>query len=91
MVQSVSGKPTAFSMAKLTISIYSKLPNTPHKADHAQALADSVYQTLSERTSPSLYTKDIADTTYTVLRRFNAQSGLSYAVAHNIITPDAIK
>lgn len=81
-----------FSLPHLMLSIYTYLPETlPNRADDAHALATSVYQLLSARTSADLTSAIIADTTYTVLGRFNAHSGLSYAVAHKIITPDTLK
>ncbi len=82
---------TPFNTTALLISIYTCLPNSTRRAEHAQALADTVYQKLSERSESSLSSKDIAETTYEVLRRFNPRSGLTYAVEHNIITPDTLK
>ncbi|MEO5690608.1 MAG: hypothetical protein ABIQ64_00275 [Candidatus Saccharimonadales bacterium] len=88
----VSGaQTTPFNTTKLVISIYTCLPESTKRAEHAQALADTVYQMLSERSEPSLSSRIVAETTYEVLKRFNPRSGLSYAVEHNIITPDTLK
>lgn len=91
MVTADNGSSVSFSMPRLMISIYNVLPTSQTRADDSQALADSVYQQLSERSSSTLSTRDIANTTHTVLKRFNPRSGLSYGVAHNIITPDTLK
>ena len=86
------GSPTSFSIPVLLLSIYDcLLPSTPDKADVAQALADTVYHELTERTEAVLTRQTIAKTTYDVLRRYNARIGLSYGVAHEIITPDTLK
>lgn len=82
---------TPFNTTKLLISIYTCLPDSPRRAEHAQALSDTVYQMLSERSGSSLANETIANTTYEVIKRFNPRSGLTYAVEHNIITPDTLK
>ncbi len=86
-----SSETAPFSTTKLLISIYTCLPVSSRRAEHAQALAETVYQKLSERSESSLSGKVVADTTYEVLKRFNPRSGLSYAVEHNIITPDTLR
>jgi transcriptional repressor NrdR len=87
-----AGKPTVFSPPRLLLSIYGHLlPTTQNKPDVAQALTDTVYHELSEGTEATLTRKIIAETTYKVLRRYNPRIGLSYGVAHEIITPDALK
>ena len=84
-------KPVTFSMPKLLISIYECLPaDNTHRADDAQALAMSVYHELSERTEAELERKAISMTAYEVITRYNARSGLSYGVAHGLITPETM-
>lgn len=89
---SISGTHQKFSLPRLMLSIYTYLPDTlPQRADDAHALATSVYQQLTKHASADLTREDIAKTTYTVLGRFHAHSGLSYAVAHKIITSNSLK
>lgn len=84
-------KPVTFSLPKLLVSIYESLSvDSPNRADDAQALAMSVYRELSEATDAVLERATIAMTTYEVLTRYNARSGLSYGVVHGLITPESM-
>lgn len=86
------GKPVGFSIPKLLVSIYEHLPTSSEtRADDAQALATTIYHELSEGSHATLTREMIADTTYQVIRRYNAHSGLSYAVAHGLVSPDSVR
>lgn len=81
-----SGKTTAFSIGKLTISIARSFVHDKEKADYASHdLAQTIETKLLLR-GKSLSSDDIAAITHATLQQFDPIAALQYAAAHDLIT-----
>ncbi len=81
-------QPHAFSLGKLTISIYKALPVHEEAADKSYELARTVEMQLLRKYDLRVpITKSaIAYETHSILKRFDAVAGLQYAAQHQLIT-----
>lgn len=79
-------KSEKFSTPRLLVSLYPHLSDQANAADDASHIAQTVYEQLLIKKTPTLDKQEIISSTYEVLERFDRNAALKYALHYGMIS-----